>query len=347
MPPLLGSRITFRPPRWPRRWLAGAFVLLALSIVAAPPASGAQQPPKIPRIGRLSPGSPSSDAPIRAGFQQGLRDLGWVEGQNIAIEYRYAEGKVDRFPELAAELVDLKVDVIIAASTAGALAAKRATGTIPIVMITLGGEDPVASGLIVSLARPGGNLTGVTGLGQELIAKRLQLLKEAVPTVNRVAALANSADPEAASAVKTVEAAGRTLGIQVRVLEARDPPEIENAFRGMTSQRVRGLMVVENILFVTHRQRIVELAARNRLPAMYPAREFVADGGLMFYGATLPDMYRRVAYLVDRILKGAKPADLPVEQPTRFELVINMNTAKALGITFPSSILIRADQVIQ
>jgi putative ABC transport system substrate-binding protein len=300
-------------------------VFLALGILAAPLPGAAQQPPKMPRLGRLSPLSVSSEAPMRAGFQQGLRDHGWVEGQNIAVEYRWAEGKVDRFPELAAELVGLKLDLLVVGSTAGALAAKRATGTIPIVMITLSGEETIRSGLIASLARPGGNVTGVIGLGEELSAKRLQLLKEAIPSVNRVAVLANPADPEAAPAVKTVEAAGRTLGIDVRVTEARDPSGFEKAFRELASQRVGGLMVLENILFVTHRRRIVELAVKNRLPTVFAFREAVADGGLMFYGAPLPDLHRRTAYFVDRILKGAKPADLPVEQPSKFELVINLN----------------------
>ncbi len=329
-----------------RRSTAGC-LLLAFSLLAAPTVADAQQPGKIARIGRLSPTSPSADAPMRAGFQQGLRDLGWVEGQNIAIEYRYAEGKLDRFAELATELVGLKVDLIVVGSTAGALAAKRATGTIPIVMTTLGGEDPVASGLIVSLARPGGNLTGVTGLGQELSAKRLQLLKEAVPSVRRVAVLVNPADPETGPAVKGVEAAARALGVQLRVLEARDPSGFENAFQVMTSERAGGLMVMESVMLTTHRRRIVELAAKNRLPTMSAVREFVLDGGLLFYGAALPDMHRRAAYYVDKILKGAKPADLPVEQPTRFELVVNLKTAKALGLTIPPSVLVRADRVIQ
>jgi putative ABC transport system substrate-binding protein len=326
--------------------LIGLAVILAVGLSLAPLAAEAQQAGKVPLVGRLSPTNPSADAPIRAGFQQGLRDLGWVEGQNIAIEYRYAEGKVDRFPELAAELVALKVDLIIAASTAGAVAAKRATGTIPIVMITLGGQDTVASGLIASLARPGRNLTGVIGLGEELGTKRLQLLREAVPSVNRVAVLANPADPEAGPAVKVLETAARTMGIQARVLEARDPSGFENAFQVMTSRGVGGLIVLESIIFVTHRRRIVELAAKSRLPTMYPTREFVTDGGLLFYGTALPDMHRRAAYYVDRILKGAKPADLPVEQPTKFELVINLKTAKALGLTIPQTILLQADQVI-
>jgi putative ABC transport system substrate-binding protein len=322
-------------------------VILALVFLAAPLAAGGQQPGKIARVGRLSPVSASADARTLAAFRQGLRELGWIEGQNIAFEYRFAEGKLDRLPDLAAELVGIKVDLILAASTAGALAARRATGTIPIVMVTLGGEDPVASGLIVSLARPGRNLTGVTGLGQELSGKRLQLLKEAVPSVSRVAVLANPADPEAGPAVKGLEAAARALGVQRRVLEVRDPSGIENAFRVMTSERAGGLMVVEGIMLVTHRRRILELAAKNRLPTMFAFREFVVDGGRMSYGASLPDMHRRAATHVDKILKGAKPADLPVEQPTKFELVINLKTAKALGLTIPQSVLVRADQVIQ
>ncbi len=321
--------------------------IAALAVFLAVSAAGGQQPPKIPRVGRLSPTSPSADAPLRAGFQQGLRGLGWVEGQNIAIEYRYAEGKLDRLPELAAELVGRKVDLLLAASTAGALAAKKATGTIPIVMVTRGGEDPVASGLIVSLARPGGNLTGVTGLGEELSGKRLQLLKEAVPSVSRVAVLANPADPEAGPAVKGLEAAARALGVQLRVLEVRDPSGIESAFRVMTSERASALLVQADPMFSLHARRIADLAVKRRLPAMGGFRENVEAGGLMSYAPNFPDLFRRGATYVDKILKGAKPADLPVEQPTRFELAINMKTAKALGITFPPSILIRADQVIQ
>ena len=320
-------------------------MFLAFSILAAPLAAAAQQPPKVPRVGRLSPISPSGDTHIRAGFLQGLRDLGWIEGQNITIEYRYSEGRVDRLPELAVELVRLKVDVIVAGSPPGALAAKGATATIPIVMVTTG--DPVASGLVASLARPGGNLTGVTTLGQELSAKRLQLFKEAVPSVRQVVALTDPAYPDSGPTAKALEAAARVLGLQLRILEVRDPSGIESALQAIHSERAEGLMVLEDPLLNTHRRRIVELAAKRRLPTMCALREYVDAGGLMFYGAAFPDMYRRAAYFVDRILKGAKPADLPVEQPTKFELVVNMKAAKALGVTIPQSVLIRADQVIQ
>jgi len=318
---------------------------LALGVLAAPLSVEAQQPGKIARVGRLSPVSATADARNLEALRQGLRDLGWVEGQNIAYEDRFAEGRPDRLPDLAAELVRLKVDVVFAGSTPAALAAKNATATTPVVMVM--GGDPVASGLVASLARPGGNLTGVTALYQELSAKRLDLLKEAVPGVTRVAVLSNPAFPDSGPSVKGVESAARALGVQLRVLPVRDPTEFEKAFAAMRSERARALMVLPDIMFNTHRRRIVELTAKSRLPAIYGLREFVDAGGLMFYGAPLPDMWRRAAYYVDRILKGAKPADLPVEQPMRFEMVINMKTAKALGIKFPQSILMRADQVIQ
>ncbi len=322
-----------------------AVLTVVLGLLVAPLAAEGQQTGKISRVGRLSPGSASTDAPNLAALRQGLRDLGWVEGRNITIEIRFAEGKVDRLPELAAELVRLKVDVIVSGSTPGALAAKNATATIPIVMVTTG--DPVASGLIGSLARPNGNVTGLTALGRELSAKRLQLLKEAFPGVTRVAVLSNPDSPENPPLVKGLEVAARSLGVQLRALEVRDPTEFEKAFAAITRERAGAIMMLTDPLFNTHRRRIVELVAKSRLPAMYGFRQDVDAGGLMFYGATLADMYYRAATYVDKILKGAKPADLPVEQPTKFELVINLKTAKALGLTIPQSLLRRADQVIQ
>ena len=328
-----------------KRATAGLLATLTVALLAAALAAAGQQPAKIARIGRLSPSSAAGDAPDLTGLRQGLHDLGWVEGQNVAIEARFAEGKVDRLPDLAAELVRLKVDVLVPGSTPGALAAKKATATIPIVMVMSG--DPVASGLIASLARPGGNVTGVSFLGQELNEKRLELLKEAVPGATRVAVLVDPAYPNIGSTLKGMEGAARALGVQLRVLKVHDPSEFEKAFAAMSKERARALIVLPDILLWTHRRRIVELAAKSRLPAMYGFREYVDAGGLMFYGALLSDMYRRAATFVDKILKGAKPADLPVEQATRFELVVNLKTAKALGLTIPPSVLIHADQVIQ
>ena len=323
----------------------GLIVTLAFVSLVAPLAAQAQQAAKTDRIGVLIPGTSAAASHHLEAFRQGLRELGYIDGKNIVLEVRWSEGRHDRLPDLASELVRLKVDVIVAGSTPGALAAKNATGTIPIVILTTG--DPVARGLVASLARPGGNRTGVTTLSKELSAKQLQLLKEAVPRVTRVAILLNPANPDTGPSVKGMETAARVLGVQHQVLEVRDPNEFDNAFVTMSKERAGALFVLGDPMFITHRTRIVGLAAKSRLPAMYGNREFVDDGGLMFYGATLSDMWHRAATYVDKILKGAKPADLPVEQPTRFELVINLKTAKALGLTIPQSVLIRADQVIQ
>jgi putative ABC transport system substrate-binding protein len=306
--------------------------------------AGAQPRAKIARIGRLSPISASADAPVREGLRQGLRDLGWVEGQNLAIENRFAEGNVRRLAELAAELVRLKVDVIVTGSAPAAVAAKNATATIPIVMVMTG--DPVANGLVTSLARPGGNLTGMTLLGLELSAKRLALLKEAVPDATRVAVLLDPTFPDSEAAVKRLEAAAQALGVQLRIQEVRDPSEFEKTFATMSSEGVGALMVQTDPVLYTYRRRIVELVAKSRLPTMYSMREYMDAGGLMFYGSSLPDMHRRAATYVDKVLKGARPGDLPIEQATNFELVINLKTAKALGLTMPSSLLNRADRVI-
>jgi putative ABC transport system substrate-binding protein len=319
--------------------------LVSGGLVAAPLAAEAQHAEKTLRVARLSPISASTDRPILQALRQGLRDLGWVEGKDFTFEYRFAEGNLARLPGLAAELVRLKVDVIVAGSTSAALAAKNATATIPIVMVITG--DPVGSGLVTSLARPGGNLTGVTALGEELSGKRLEVLREAVPGVNRVAVLSNPAYVDTGPFLKGTDRAARTLSVRLQILELHDPAELENAFAAMMRERAGAFVVGTDPFFNANRRRIVALAAKNRLPAMYALREYVDDGGLIFYGASLPDMYRRAAAYVDKILKGAKPADLPVEQPSKFELVINLKTAKALRLTVPQSLLLRADEVIQ
>ena len=320
------------------------WLIVMLALLAAPLVAGAQ-PVKIPRIGILSP-SPFSDRPhLYEALRQGLRDLGYVEGQNIAFEFRSAEDRAERLPDLAAELVRLRVDVIVAVGTPGPVAARQATKTIPIVMPAAG--DPVATGLVASLARPGGNVTGLSILAPELGGKRLQLLKEAVPKVSRVAILWNAANPYPALVLRETEAAARTLGVQLQSLEVRGPDDFGRAFEAATKGRAGALITVEDPLTTSHRIPIADFAAKRRLPTMHGVREFVDAGGLMSYGTNLADLYRRAATYVDKILKGAKPADLPVEQPTKFELVLNMKTAKALALTFPPSILIRADQVIQ
>ncbi len=279
------------------------------------------------------------------GLRAGLEEHGWVEGKNLAIELRLAEGRAERLVDLAADLVRQKVDVIVTGSTPAALAAKKMTGSIPIVFVTTG--DPVAGGMIDSLARPGGNLTGVTALGQFLSAKRLQLLKEALPGLASVAVLSSpgSIYTEEFRAVR--DATARVLGLELPLVEASDPSGIEAAFAAMERMRPSALLILTEPMFMSQRQRIVELASRVRLPAMYPDREFVVDGGLMFYGASLPEMYRHAAVYIDKILKGSAPAELPVEQPTRLELVINLKSARTLGLTLPTALLLRADEVIE
>ncbi|HKZ05669.1 MAG TPA: ABC transporter substrate-binding protein [Methylomirabilota bacterium] len=315
-------------------------------MLATPRAAQAQQADKAPRIGWLSATSPADRPLLIDAFRQRLRELGWVEGQNIAIDYRYAEDRDDRLPDLAAELVRLKVDVIVSFGTQGVTAAKKATGTIPIVMIAV--RDPVGTGLIASLARPGGNLTGVSGYaGLEIVAKQLELLKETVPKLRRVAVLSNPANAYHRLAIREANVAARSLGVQLQLLEARGPNEFDAAFAAMAKERAGGLLVLSDVMFNAHRTRLAELAARSRLPAAYAVRESVEAGGLMSYGPSFLDLHRRSAAYVDKILKGAKPADLPVEQPTQFELVINLKTAKALGLTMPPSLLRQADEVIE
>ena len=305
----------------------------------------AQQTARLPRVARLSPSTAAADEIMLAGFRQGLKEHGWIENKNIILEYRFADGKIERLNELAAELARLKVDIILSGATVGAQAAKRASSTIPIVMVTTG--DPVAAGLVASLARPGSNLTGVTALGQELSGKRLQLLKEALPGINHVAVLSNPTNPDSKFSVKEVEAAANELGVKLRLYEASDPTKFEGAFRTMSAERAGAVLVLTDSMLFTHRKRIVELAAQNRVPAMYPISEYATAGGLMFYGANFPDMYRRAAAFVDKILKGTRPADLPVEQAQRFELIINLKAAKQIGMTIPPNVLARADRVIR
>jgi putative ABC transport system substrate-binding protein len=309
----------------------------------------AQQPKKVPRIGYLSSGDAASESTRFEGIRLALRERGHIEGQSIASEYRYTEGKPDRLPELAAELVRLKVDIIVVAGgTTLVRAAKNATKTIPIVM-TGGGDDPVEAGLVDSLAQPGSNITGITTLGRELIGKRLELLKEAVPKVVSVAVIYDPGTPGNVRMVKEVlPVAARALKLTVRSWEVRAADGFEQVFAALSKQRPDGLYVLGggSRMLINHK-RIAGLAIKSRLPSMYFTREFVDAGGLMSYGADRADSYRRVAYFIDRILKGAKPADLPVEQPTKFELVINLKTAKQIGLTIPRSMLYRADKVIK
>ncbi len=307
----------------------------------------AQPPQKVPRVGYLTPGSPSDLARQRRfeAFRQGLRELGYVEDQNIAIESRRAEGKYDRYSALADDLVRLKVDVIVAVGGRATQDAQQATRTIPIVMSVV--IDPVGSGLVASLARPGGNVTGLTIMASDLVGKQLELLKEVVPKVSRVALLWNPANPGSAPQLRQAEAAARALGVRLQPLEARDPKEIDSAFAAMTRERAGALLILPDAIFGNQRRQIAELAAKRRLPSLLGVGEYAEAGGLMTYSANNLDLERRAATFVDKILKGAKPADLPIEQPSKFELIINLKTAKALGLTIPQSLLLRADEVIQ
>jgi len=316
-----------------------AMMLVAVAVIAEP-----QQPKKIPRIGYLSGGSLSSSTQITEAFRQGLHALGYVEGQNIVIDYRYAEGKLDLLPELVAELVRLRVDVIVTSGSNPARAAKKATGTIPIVMANA--ADPVSEGLVASLARPGGNMTGLSRMAADLSGKRLELLKETVPKASRVAVLWH---PSTGGQTRSnqIEAAALVLGMTFQSLRVRAPDEFDGVFRAAKREKADILITISNGFTNSHRNPIVELAAKNRLPAMYEEPAFVEAGGLMVYGPHIPDMLRRAATYVDKILKGAKPADLPVEQPTKFELVINLKTAKQIGLTIPPNVLLRADKVIK
>jgi len=332
------------PGRLTRTMHRGALVVaLVLSSIAAPLPVDAQRPEKLYRIGMLERTSTAINAANLEGFRQGLRELGYVEGKSFVIEYRSADGRDERFPSLAAELVRLKVDLILTRGTSAALAAKNATGTIPVVITGVG--DPVGQGVVASLARPGANVTGLSTLVTEIYAKRVGLLKELVPGAVRLAALINMSNPASPPQWKEVERATRSLGLQAQLLDVRKPEDLGPAFDGAIRQHADALVVGLETLTQANQRVIVDLAAKHRLPAIYASMEFA--GGLVVYGVNYPDQYRHAASFADRIFKGAKPADLPVEQPTKFELVINTRTAKALGLTIPPSLLLRADQVIQ
>ena len=328
-----------------RKSLVLFLMIAALSGGAA--IAEAQQPKKVPRIGYLSGrGDPSTPDPLVDAFRQGLRDLGYVEGKNILVEYRYAEGKLDRIPSLVAELVQLKVDVLVCPAFTSIRAAKQATKTIPIVMLI--NVDPVATGIVDSLARPGGNITGLARFMTELSGKRLELLKEMVPGISRVGVLWDADDPGAAIGFKEYEAAARALKIQLLSLEIRGPnPDLEGAFQAAAKGRASALITVRSPLLLRYPKRIADLAIKNRLPSMYEGSDFVEAGGLVSYASSDAENFRRAATYVDKILKGAKPADLPVEQPTKFELVINLKAAKQIGLTIPQWVLMRADKVIK
>ena len=316
-------------------------MLLAVAVIAE-----AQQPKKVPRIGFLNASSPSSVADRLDAFRQGLRELGYLEGKDIVVEYRHAEGKQDRLNDLAGELVRLRVEVIVAGGTASAQAAKRMTKTIPIVMTNV--SDPVSLGFAVSLARPGGNITGLSTLAPELSGKRLELLKEILPKLARVTVVGDSTNPANAQALREAELAAETLGVQLQYyLEVRDAPDVETAFRVATKAHSDAVLALTSAVLFSQRTQVAALAVKNRLPAVYGQPEYVEAGGLMSYGTSIADLYRRAATYVDKILKGTKPADIPVEQPTKFEFVINLKTAKQIGLTIPPNVLARADRVIK
>jgi putative ABC transport system substrate-binding protein len=317
---------------------------LGAGLLVAPPVAEAQQPARVPRIGFLGLVSASDFAKQVEALRAGLGDLGYLEGKTIVIEYRWAEGKYNRLPDLAAELVRLKVDVLVTHGTPGALAAKRATTTIPIVMATSG--DAVASGLVESLARPGGNVTGSTFFVPELNAKRLEFFKESFPHTRRMAVLVNPDNPAIVSIVQAMERTAGSLKVALQQFAVRGPNDLDGAFSAMTKSRVDAVAIIEEPMFQANAGAIAGLAVQKRLPSI-GFKEFAEAGGLLAYGVNLLELFRRAAYFVDKILKGAKPADLPVERPTRFELVINLKTAKALGLTIPQSVLLRADDVIQ
>jgi ABC-type uncharacterized transport system substrate-binding protein len=326
-------------PKW-----VGIFAI-ALTFAFSGAVATAQQPAKIPPIGYLTTPLLSANAGRVEAFKQGLRELGYVEGKNIVIEWRSAEGKLDRASALAAELVRLKVDVIVTGGPQSTRAAKEATTTIPIVMAF--DNDPVGNGFVASLARPGGNITGLSTLYPEISGKQLELLKEIVARLSRLAVLGNSAHPGNAQALKETELAAGALAVQLQYLDVRESKDIETAFRAASKGRADAVLVLENAVLTSHRKQLVELAAKSRLPAIYPQTEYMEAGGLIYYGPNTPDLFRRAAIYVDKILKGAKPADLPVEQPTKFEFIINLKAAKQIGLTIPPNVLVKADRVIR
>jgi putative ABC transport system substrate-binding protein len=328
-----------------RKNLIAAFVVMAFAILAPAHTAGAQQGAKMPRVGFLAPGSDKTDASRAQAFSEGLREHGWVDGQNIAIEYRWALGKLDRLPELAAELARLQLDVIFATTTPAVVAVKKTGTKIPVVFAAV--SEPITIGAVASLARPGGNFTGLTTINRELMPKRLELLKEATTKLTRVGYLANPTYALHQPQLKEMQAAARSLGMELHPFEVRDGSELERAFVGMAAAHVGAFIVQQDPLFLSHRRKIVDLAAQSRLPGMYTNSLYPDNGGLISYGAHAEDLFRRAATYVDKILKGAKPADLPVEQPTKFELVINLKTAKSLGLPIPSSLLLQAHRVIE
>jgi putative tryptophan/tyrosine transport system substrate-binding protein len=327
--------------------IVGCLVAFTLGMLAAPCAAEAQQAGKMPRLGVLFPAeSPSPEEPHLAAFRQALYHLGYVEGQTVALEYRYGLGRTEHFPDLVAELVRLKVDLLVVGSNSGAVAAKQATQATPIVLV--GAPDPVGSGLVASLARPGGNITGSSfAYSEGFGGKWVELLKEVVPAVSHVAFLHHARTQLGTGPAKDIQVAAQALGLTLQPFSVSEPGEIDGAFALMTEQRAGALIVDSSVFLYTHHNRVVDLAAQHRLPAMYAFRHCVDAGGLMSYGVSIANLWRHAATYVDKLLKGAKPADLPVEQPTKFELIINLKTAKALGLTMPPSLLLLADEVIQ
>ncbi len=320
-------------------WLLLNFFVANVSVAQA------QQPTKVARLGFQSAASPAALSARTEAFRQGLRELEYVEGKNIFIEWRFAEGKLDRLQEFAAEFVRLKVDVIVTAAPGSTRAAKKATSTIPIVMAW--DNDPVANGFVASLARPGGNITGLSTLSPEISGKQLELLKEIVPRLSHVAVLRTSTSPYWQVTAKEIELAAGALKLQLQYLDVLDPKDIETAFREARKGRAGAVLVLASPVLESHRTQVADLAAKNRLPASYSATEYTEAGGLMFYGANTPDLFRRAATYVDKILKGRTPADLPVEQPMKFEFIINLKAAKQIGLTIPPNVLVRADRVIR
>ena len=338
---------TFGPsPLWrpmDRRTFIGS---VGIGLVGLPLVAGTQPARPVPRIGWLGGPTRASAEFFVSAFRAGLEERGWIEGRNVAIEWRFADGQAERLPELASELVRRQVDVIVVPSTPTALAAKRATGTIPIVTVAVG--DPVALGLVASLARPGGNVTGLTSTADaRIMGKVVALLREAVPTANRMAVLWNPATAGGARAVREAAGAAKALGASMQPVEARNAAELDDAFAAMASQRIEALVVAGDILFLTHRARMTHWALRQRMPVIYPGREYAEEGGLMSYAPALRDLFRRAASYVDRVLKGAKPGDLPMEQPTTFELVLNLTAAKAMRLALPPALVARADDVVR
>jgi len=320
------------------------FITLLSGVMAWPVAAAAQQPTKLPTVGFLGSGTPSTSSQWVAAFVQRLRDLGWIEGRTVAIEYRWAEGRDERYAEIAAEFIRLKVDVIVTAGSAPAIAAKQATSVIPIVFAAAG--DPVGNGIVESLARPGGNVTGLSIQQTDLGAKRLELLREVVPNLDRLAIMANVGTPGAVSEMKEVEVVARTLGLEAITLQIRRADDIARVFETLKG-RASALYICSDPLLNANRMRINTLALAARLPTMYLFREYVETGGLMSYGPNLPDLYRRSGDYVDKILRGTKPADIPVEQPTKFDLIVNLTAAKVLGLSIPDKLLVAADEVIE